>query len=57
VADAVRGSAAQRSAAQPVARPAQTLEARLAEIEQLHAAGKITSAERDAARASVLGTL
>jgi cell shape-determining protein MreC len=57
VADAVRSSAAQRSAAQPAARPAQTLEARLAEIEQLHAAGKITSAERDAARASVLGTL
>ena len=57
VADAVRGSAAQRSSTQPVARPAQTLEARLAEIEQLHATGKITSAERDAARASVLGTL
>ena len=57
VADAVRGSAAQRSDAQPAARPAQTLEARLAEIEQLHATGKITSAERDAARASVLGTL
>ncbi|MEU4384402.1 hypothetical protein [Promicromonospora sp. NPDC023805] len=57
VADAVRGSAAQRSSAQPAARPAQTIEARLAEIEQLHATGKITSAERDAARASVLGTL
>jgi cell shape-determining protein MreC len=57
VADAVRGSAAQRTSAQPAARAAQTLEARLAEIEQLHAAGKITSAERDAARASVLGTL
>lgn len=57
VADAVRGAAAQRSGAQPAARPAQTLEARLAEIEQLHATGKITSAERDAARASVLGTL
>jgi cell shape-determining protein MreC len=57
VADAVRGSAAQRPTAQPAARPAQTLEARLAEIEQLHATGKITSAERDAARASVLGTL
>jgi cell shape-determining protein MreC len=57
VADAVRGSAAPRSSAQPAARPAQTLEARLAEIEQLHATGKITSAERDAARASVLGTL
>jgi cell shape-determining protein MreC len=57
VADAVRGSAAQRTSAQPAERPAQTLEARLAEIEQLHAAGKITSAERDAARASVLGTL
>ncbi|MEV0951860.1 hypothetical protein [Promicromonospora sp. NPDC050249] len=57
VADAVRGSAAQRSSAQPAAHPAQTLEARLAEIEQLHATGKITSAERDAARASVLGTL
>lgn len=57
VADAVRGSAAQRSGTQPAARPAQTLEARLAEIEQLHAAGKITTAERDTARASVLGTL
>jgi cell shape-determining protein MreC len=57
VADAVRGSAAQRSSTQPAAHPAQTLEARLAEIEQLHATGKITSAERDAARASVLGTL
>ncbi|WP_369371749.1 hypothetical protein AB1046_00095 [Promicromonospora sp. Populi] len=57
VADAVRGSAAQRSGAQPAASSAQTIEARLAEIEQLHAAGKITTAERDAARASVLGTL
>lgn len=57
VADAVRSSAAQRSIAQPAARPAQSLEARLAEIEQLHATGKITTAERDAARASVLGTL
>lgn len=57
VADAVRSSAAQRPTAQPAARPAQSLEARLAEIEQLHATGKITSAERDAARASVLGTL
>jgi hypothetical protein len=57
VADAVRGSAAQRSGVQPAARPAQTLEGRLAEIEHLHAAGKITTAERDAARASVLGTL
>ncbi|MFD6139337.1 hypothetical protein [Promicromonospora sp. NPDC060271] len=57
VADAVRGSTAQRPGAQPAARPAQTLEARLAEIEQLHATGKITTAERDAARVSVLGTL
>lgn len=57
MADAVRSSAAQRSAAQPPAAAAPTLEARLAEIDQLHAAGKITAAERDAARASVLGTL
>lgn len=57
VADAVRGSAAHRPGTQPAARPAQTIEARLAEIEQLRATGKITSAERDAARASVLGTL
>jgi hypothetical protein len=59
VADAVRSSAAQRSGAQPARATGRTqsLEARLAEIEQLHAAGKITGAERDAARASVLGTL
>lgn len=57
MADAMRSSAAQRPSVQPAAGPAQTLEARLAEIEQLHAAGKITAAERDAARASVLGTL
>lgn len=57
MADAVRSSAAQQPSAQPAAAPAQTLEARLEEIEQLHAAGKITAAERDAARAKVLGTL
>jgi hypothetical protein len=57
MADAVRSSAAQRTGAQPAAAPVQTLEARLEEIEQLHAAGKITPAERDAARAKVLGTL
>jgi hypothetical protein len=54
MADAVRSSAAQQPGAQPAAG---TLEARLAEIEQLQAAGKITEAERDAARAAVLGTL
>jgi hypothetical protein len=57
MADAVRSSAAQRPGQQPAAGPAQTLEARLEQIDQLHAAGKITAAERDAARASVLGTL
>lgn len=57
MADAVRSSAAQRSGAQAAAGRTQSLEARLDEIEQLHAAGKITAAERDAARASVLGTL
>ncbi|WP_454851907.1 hypothetical protein [Promicromonospora soli] len=57
MADAMRSSAAQRPVTQPAAGPAQTLEARLAEIEQLHAAGKISAAERDAARARVLGTL
>jgi preprotein translocase subunit SecG len=57
MADAVRSSAAQQLGAQPAAAPAQTLEARLEEIEHLHAAGRITAAERDAARAAVLGTL
>jgi hypothetical protein len=57
MADAMRGSSAQRPGAQPAVATAKTLEARLEEIEHLHAAGKITAAERDAARASVLGTL
>lgn len=57
MADAVRSSAAQRPGAQPAAGTAQTLAARLEQIDQLHAAGKITAAERDAARATVLGTL
>lgn len=57
MADAVRGSSAGRPGAPSSASPAQTPEARLEQIEQLHAAGKITAAERDTARANVLGTL
>jgi hypothetical protein len=57
MADAMRGPSAQRPGAQPAVATAKTLEARLEELENLHAAGKITAAERDAARASVLGTL
>jgi hypothetical protein len=57
VADAVRSSAARRPTGQPATGAGQSLEARLEEIEQLHAAGKISTAEREAARASVLGTL
>lgn len=57
VADAVRGSSAQRLAAQPAQTATQTVEARLAEIDRLHAAGTITAAERDAARAGVLRTI
>jgi hypothetical protein len=57
MADAVRSSAAQQPGTRPTSGTAQTLEARLEEIERLHAAGKITAAERDAARATALGTL
>jgi hypothetical protein len=57
VGDDVLSPAAQRPGMQPAAGTTQTLEARLAEIERLHGAGTITTAERDAARATVLGSL
>lgn len=57
MADAVRDSSARRPGARPTTAGAQTPEERLEQIEQLHAAGKITAAERDTARAAVLGTL
>lgn len=60
IADAVRSSSVGTPGAQPAqgaAQPTWTPEARLEEIERLYAAGTITAAERDTARAAVLGSL
>lgn len=60
MADAVRSASVRTSGAQPAqstAPPAKTPEARLEEIERLYTAGTITAAERDTARAAVLGSL
>jgi hypothetical protein len=57
MADAVRSSSARQAGEQTAEGAARTLEARLDEIERLQATGKITAAERDSARATLLRSL
>jgi len=50
-------AAAPHAAPTPAPTPAPTLAERLAEVDRLHADGAITAAERDEARARILGSL
>jgi hypothetical protein len=52
----VMGKVANAAALAPE-QPARSLQERLAEVDALHAAGTISDAERDAARARILGTV